>query len=315
MNENEIDFKGLGIINFLNWYQEESMMKISRKKAIKRMAGIGMLGMFGFPKAIGNNLDRYQGLNNRINHSVCRWCYGQKSLKELAEAASEIGIQSVELLNIDEWPVVQKYGLTCAMANGSPLMIPKGFNNPVYHDQLKKDYENIIPRAAEAGLKNVICFSGNREGLDDATGIEHCAKGLDPVVKMAEQYNITLCMELLNSKVDHADYQCDHTTWGVELVDKVGSSNFKLLYDIYHMQIMEGDIIATIRRYKDYIGHYHTGGVPGRNEIDETQELNYRAIMEAIVETGFTGFVAQEFIPTNDDVFSSLRQGIEICDA
>ncbi len=200
------------------------------------------------------------------------------------------------------------------MANGSPLGIEVGFNDPKNHEQLKKDFLELIPKAADHGLKNIICFSGNRNGISDEAGIENCSKGLAPIVKEAQKYGINIVMELLNSKVDHDDYQCDHTTWGVALADKLGADNFKLLYDIYHMQIMEGDVIATIRKYKDYIGHYHTGGVPGRNEIDETQELNYAAIMKAIQATGFDGFVAQEFIPKRKDALASLQQGVKICD-
>ncbi|MEX0719214.1 MAG: TIM barrel protein [Balneolaceae bacterium] len=286
-------------------------MKISRKDAIKSLAGLSLTSYVGLPSL---NFKKAEKNNKRtFKHSVCQWPYGNNTLEEICEAAVEIGIDSVELLDPKDWPTVQKYGLTCAMANSGPYHIPKGFNNPEYHEQLQKDYEDLIPKAAEAGLPNIICFSGNREGMDDETGLENCAVGLEPLVKLAEKLDIVVCMELLNSKVDHPDYQCDHTEWGVKLVDKIGSDHFKLLYDIYHMQIMEGDIIATIRDYSDYIGHYHTGGVPGRNEIDETQELNYKAIMEAISETGFDGFVGQEFIPTNEDVFSSLKQGVEIC--
>lgn len=286
-------------------------MKITRKTALKNMAGISAIGMLGLPHF---SLTTRRMAGNKINHSVCRWPYADKSLEELCGAAVEIGITSIELLNPDEWPVVQKYGLTCAMSNCVPLSLTEGFNDPQNHEKLKKDYFDLIPRAAEAGLKNIICFSGNRNGLDDLSGLENCAKGLDPVVQKAAEYDLTICMELLNSKVDHKDYQCDHTEWGISLCEKVGSPAFRLLYDIYHMQVMEGDIIATIRKHHPYIAHYHTGGVPGRNEIDETQELNYKAIMEAIVETGFTGFVAQEFIPKNDDPFKSLAQAVRICD-
>lgn len=200
------------------------------------------------------------------------------------------------------------------MANSVPLSHTEGFNDPKNHEKLRKDYFSLIPKAAAAGLKNIICFSGNRNGLSDERGIENCAKGLKPILEKASAYSITICMELLNSKIDHPDYHCDHTSWGVDLCKKIGSENFKLLYDIYHMQIMEGDIIHTIQEYHPYIGHYHTGGVPGRNEIDETQELNYLAIMKAIVATGYTGYVAQEFIPKEPDVFRSLRTAIDLCD-
>lgn len=286
-------------------------MGISRKEALKGIASASLLGVLDL--STDNRLERKKDLIQSFRHSVCRWPYGSKSLDELCEAAVDIGIQSIELLNPEDFDTIKRYGLTCAMANSVPLSLTEGFNDPSLHAQLQKDYEALIPVVAEAGFKNIICFSGNRNGLDDDAGLENCAVGLEPVVKKAAEFDLTICMELLNSRVDHADYQCDHTEWGVALCEKLGLDNFKLLYDIYHMQIMEGDIIATIRKYKDYIGHYHTGGVPGRNEIDETQELNYKAIMEAISETGFDGFVAQEFIPKNEDIFASLRQGVEIC--
>jgi hydroxypyruvate isomerase len=188
-----------------------------------------------------------------------------------------------------------------------------GFNQMVNHEWLIPDFEKGIPEVAAAGFPNIICFSGNRRGMNDLEGLRNCAAGLKQLVPLAEEHDVTICMELLNSKVDHVDYQCDHTEWGAALVDMVGSDRFKLLYDIYHMQIMEGDVIRTIRDFSPYIAHYHTGGNPGRHEIDETQELNYRAIMEAILETGFTGHVAQEFIPTRDPM-TSLEQGVRICD-
>lgn len=253
-------------------------------------------------------------LAGNINHSVCRWCYRDIPLEQLCEASKAMGLKSVELLNPDEWKVPIKYGLTCAMSFGSGLGIPKGFNDPQYHQQLLKDYTELIPKAVDHGLKNIICFSGNRNGISDSIGLENCAKGLAPVMKVAEKYKINIVMELLNSKVNHPDYQCDHTPWGVELCKKLGSENFKLLYDIYHMQIMEGDVIATIEKYHTYIAHYHTGGVPGRAEINETQELYYPAIMRAIVKTGYKGFVAQEFIPKGPDALASLKEGVKICD-
>lgn len=253
-------------------------------------------------------------LKGKVNHSVCRWCYNGIPLEELCQAAKNIGLTSIELTGPDEWPVLKKYGLTSAMPNGAGMGIEKGFNDPKYHDELVASYEAVIPKVANAGLKQIICFSGNRNGLDDEKGIENCAVGLKRLMPMAEKHKVTVVMELLNSKVNHKDYQCDKTPWGVALCERVGSENFKLLYDIYHMQIMEGDVIATIRKYHPYISHYHTGGVPGRNEIDETQELNYPAIMRAILETGFKGYVAQEFIPKRNDKIASLKQGVQICD-
>lgn len=255
-----------------------------------------------------------QDLKGKINHSVCRWCYNDIPLEELCKAAKNIGLTSIELVGPDDWPILKKYGLTAAMPNGAGKGIGDGFNNPQLHDELVASYEAIIPKVAQAGLKQIICFSGNRKGLDDEKGIENCAIGLKRLMPIAEKHKVTVVMELLNSKVNHPDYQCDRTAWGAALCDKIGSENFKLLYDIYHMQIMEGDVIATIRKYHKYISHYHTGGVPGRNEIDQTQELNYPAIMKAILETGFKGYVAQEFIPKREDKIASLKQGVQICD-
>jgi hydroxypyruvate isomerase len=249
-----------------------------------------------------------------VNHSVCRWCYQDIPLEDLCKAAKNIGLASIELVGPDEWPILKKYDLISALPWGAGKGIVEGFNNPALHDELIKSYESMIPKVAAAGFNQIICFSGNRKGLDDEKGIENCAVGLQKLMPIAEKYKVTMVMELLNSKVNHKDYQCDHTEWGVALCDKVGSDSFKLLYDIYHMQIMEGDVIATIKKYNKYISHYHTGGVPGRNEIDETQELHYPAIMKAIVETGFKGHVAQEFIPARPDKIASLKQGVEICD-
>ncbi|GIL22798.1 MAG: hydroxypyruvate isomerase [Bacteroidota bacterium] len=286
---------------------------MNRKQALKSIAATAA-GVVALPEMVKAMSKLPETLNNKINHSMCQWCYGSIPLEDLAKAAKEIGLKSIELLNADQWAVVQKHGLTCAMAYATDLGLNKGFNDPSLHEKFLKDYSTSIPKAAAAGLKSVICFSGNANGLSAEQGIENCAKGLAPVMKIAERHNILVQMELLNSKVDHKDYQCDRTEWGVKLVEKLGSPNFKLLYDIYHMQIMEGDVIATIRKYHKYIGHYHTGGVPGRNEIDETQELYYPAIMRAIVETGYTGYVGQEFIPKRPDKLASLKQGVEICD-
>jgi hydroxypyruvate isomerase len=246
-----------------------------------------------------------------IRHSVCRWCYNKIPLEEFARAAKEMGIESIELLGPDEWPVVQKLGLTCALANGT-TSIPDGLNRIENHEKMVPSMIERIAAVAAAGLPSVIVFSGNRKGMADEEGLKNCAIALEQIVPAAEKAGVTVCMELLNSKVNHHDYMCDRTHWGVELVKRVGSERFKLLYDIYHMQIMEGDVIATIRDNAAFIGHYHTGGVPGRNEIDEGQELFYPAIMRAILETGYKGFVAQEFIPKREPL-ASLREGVRIC--
>lgn len=261
--------------------------------------------------------DEKSGGSGKLNHSVCKWCYPKISVEDLAKAGKQFGLQSIELLGPDDWAAAQKQGLTCAMAMNPTVDglggITKAFNRVEHHDKLVAAYEDLIPKAANAGLKNVICFSGNRAGLPDEQGIENCAKGIQRLMAVCEKNKINLVMELLNSKIDHKDYQCDHTAWGVALCQRVGSERFKLLYDIYHMQIMEGDVIRTIKASHQYIAHYHTGGVPGRNEIDESQELYYPAIMKAIAATGFDGFVAQEFIPKRPDALASLEQGIKIC--
>lgn len=289
----------------------------SRRSALKKMAGSAAVAIAGV--SLSHRLSASESileekLKGKINHSVCRWCYSSIEFEDLCKAANNIGLASIELTGPEEWPILKKYGLTSAMPWGAGKGITEGFNNPALHDELVKSYSELIPKAAAAGLNKLICFSGNRNGLNDEKGIENCAIGLKRLMPLAEQYKITLSMELLNSKVDHHDYQCDRTDWGAALCEKVGSEQFKLLYDIYHMQIMEGDVIATIKKNSKYISHYHTGGVPGRNEIDETQELNYPAIMKAIAETGFKGFVGQEFIPKREDKLASLKQGVMICD-
>ncbi len=253
-------------------------------------------------------------LKGNINHSVCRWCYEQIPFEVFCQAVASMGVKSIDLLDPHQWPIAKKYGMTCAMAQGAGMGIERGFNRLEHHDHLVADYEQLIPLAAAAGLPNVICFPGNRDGQDDEEGLVNCARGLKRLMKLAESSQVNVVMELLNSKVDHPDYQCDHTAWGVELCKRVGSERFKLLYDVYHMQIMEGDIISTIRDNADCIAHYHTGGVPGRNEIDRRQEVFYPAVMEAIVATGFQGYVAQEFVPTADEPLESLRAAIAICD-
>jgi hydroxypyruvate isomerase len=281
---------------------------MDRRRSIK----YSILGLFGSPAWLKISTSPVLGLSG-INHSVCRWCYQNIPLPEFADQVKALGIQSIELLSPSEWDTVLDRGLTCAISNGSPLGITKGFNDPDNHHQLLADYARIIPLAAERGIQQIISFSGNRNGLTDEEGWENCARGLEPVLKLAKQYDVKIVMELLNSKIDHPDYQCDRTNWGVTLVEKLGSSHFSLLYDIYHMQIMEGDIIRTIRENIKYISHFHTGGVPGRHELDMSQELNYKAIMEAIRDLDFTGYVAQEFIPQRADAIKSLKKAIEIC--
>jgi hydroxypyruvate isomerase len=298
---------------------------ISRRYALGKLAGAAAAATVA--AAVSKRLaaaDSAAGpaLKGRVNHSVCKWCYSNVSLEDLCAAGKEMGLQSVELLTPGDFPTLKKHGLICAMVSGVPGGITDGFNRLENHDKIVAYFEETIPIVAKAGYPNIICFSGNRRGMDDEKGLENCAIGLKRVVGLAEKHRINVVMELLNSKVNHKDYMCDHTPWGVALCKRVGSERFKLLYDIYHMQIMEGDVIRTIKGDKDagveaaapYIAHYHTGGVPGRHEIDETQELNYATVMKAIVESGFKGHVAQEFIPKRRDVLASLKQGVQICD-
>lgn len=261
------------------------------------------------------------GAEGAVNHSVCKWCYGKIPLEDLCVAAKDIGLQSIELLNPPELEVLKKHDLVCALVTSPRAMvgevevggIEKAFNRLEFHDALVESYENCLKECKEAGANQLICFSGNRDGMDDEVGLKNCATGLKRLMPMAEKLGIVITMELLNSRVDHKDYMCDHSDWGVALCKEVGSDNFKLLYDIYHMQIMEGDLIATIKEDHQYFSHYHTGGVPGRHEIDDSQEIYYPAVMRAIVDTGFKGFVAQEFIPAREDALASLKQGVEIC--
>lgn len=260
--------------------------------------------------------------SSRINHSVCKWCYGGIPLEDLCVAGKEMGLKSVELLMPADFATLNQHGLTCAMVSFPTATTPAGvsvggigkaFNRLEHHDTLVAVYEPHLKAAAAVGAKQVICFSGNREGMSDEQGLENCAIGLKRLLPLAEKLGLTLAMELLNSKRNHKDYMCDHTAWGVALCKKIGSEHFKLLYDIYHMQIMEGDVVDTIRENHTYISHYHTGGVPGRNEIDDTQELHYPAVMRAIADTGYQGYVGQEFIPKRPDKLASLKQALGIC--
>jgi len=258
--------------------------------------------------------DDRPAVKGRINQSVCKWCYGKLPLEKLAAEVKRIGYQSVELLLPNEFPTVKAAGLTCAILGGAS--IPDGLNRKENHEKIEKHLREFIDFAAKEGIPNVICMSGNRKGMPDDVGLDNCVIGLKRVVGYAEEKKVTLCMEGLNSKVDHKDYMYDHTKWGVELCKRVGSERFKLLYDIYHMQIMEGDVIRTIKQDHQYIGHYHTGGNPGRHEIDETQELNYRFVMQAIADLGYTGFVSHEYSPSaGHDPLAELVKAMQICDA
>ena len=291
-----------------NLSRRSALRKIASSAAVTAMAVNLAPSLNAADSAIGSKL------KGRINHSVCKWCYDKIPLEEFCQAAKEIGLKSVELLEVKDFPTLKKHGLICAMVSGVPGGITSGLNRIENHDKIVAFMEATIPIVAEHGYPNIICFSGNRKGMDDEKGLQNCAIGLKRIAPIAEKHKVTVCMELLNSKRDHNDYQCDNSKWGVELCKRVGSEGFKLLYDIYHMQIMEGDVCSTVKENHPYIAHYHTGGVPGRNEIDDTQELHYPRIMQAILNTGFKGFVAQEFIPKRPDVIASLKQGVGICD-
>jgi hydroxypyruvate isomerase len=248
-----------------------------------------------------------------IRQSVSRWCYEKMPLDELCEKGAAMGLKAIDLLKADEWEVPGRYGLVCSMGYGGGGEIRSGMNRVENHAKIEEAFRKSIPRAAKLGVANVITFSGNRGGMSDEEGMRNTIAGLNRVKKIAEDHGVTICMELLNSKVDHKDYMCDHTAWGVRVMETVNSPWVKLLYDIYHMQIMEGDLIRTITENIEWLGHFHTGGVPGRHELDDTQEVNWAGVMRAIAATKFTGFVAHEFIPTRDPM-CSLREALELCD-
>ncbi|HCT23757.1 MAG TPA: hydroxypyruvate isomerase, partial [Chitinophagaceae bacterium] len=248
------------------------------------------------------------------NHSVCRWCYDFLSLEQLCVEVKKIGFAAIDLVGPKDWPILQKHGIDSSMCNGAEIGLTKGWNDKQYHATLIKNYTEYIELVSKAGYKNLILFSGNRNGMDDETGLKNCVEGLKQVMGLAEKKGVVLQIEIFNSKIDHKDYMADKSAWAVELCKRLGSPNFKILYDIYHMQINEGDIIRTIKDNHQYFGHYHTAGVPGRHEIDTTQELYYPAIMEAIVATGYQGYVAQEFIPVAADKIESLRKAVHLCD-
>jgi hydroxypyruvate isomerase len=251
--------------------------------------------------------------NGRLRQSVSRWPYQKIALPEFCRACADMGLTAIDLLEEPDWDVVRQNGLICSMGYAGGGSIADGLNVKANHDKIVENFERMIPRAARAKVPNVITFFGNRRGMPDREAIENCVAGLNRVNRIAEDHDVTICVELLNSKVNHRDYQGDHTAFGVAVVEAVGSPRVKLLYDIYHMQIMEGDLIRTIQAHHRFIGHYHTGGVPGRHELDESQEINWPAVCRAIVGTGFTGYVAHEFVPTRDPL-TSLREAVALCD-
>jgi hydroxypyruvate isomerase len=284
-------------------------MPLSRREAL---AALGALAALHAAPHRLRALDRIVK-NGRLKQSVSRWPYNAIPLRDFCRAVADMGLTAIDLLEEADWPVVREYGLVCSMGYAGGGSIPNGLNVTANHDAIVRNFERLIPRAEELRVPNVITFFGNRRGMPDAQAIDNCVAGLKRVTKVAEDHGVTICVELLNSKVNHADYQGDRTAFGVAVVKAVASPRVKLLYDIYHMQIMEGDVIRTIRDNREYLGHFHTGGVPGRHELDDTQELNWRAICQAIVDTGFTGYLAHEFVPTRDPI-ASLRAAVELCD-
>jgi len=249
----------------------------------------------------------------RIKQSVSRWCYQKIELDELCKRGAEMGLKAIDLLDVAEWDVPRRYGLICSMGYAGGGDIPHAMNRTENHAKIEEAFRKNIPIAAKAGVPNVITFSGNRAGMSDDEGAKNTIAGLNRVKKIAEDNGVTICLELLNSKVDHHDYMCDHTAWGVRVMEAVNSPRVRLLYDIYHMQIMEGDLIRTIQQNIQWLGHFHTGGVPGRHELDDTQEVHWDAVMRGIAAKNFTGYVAHEFVPTRDPL-TSLREAVELCD-
>ena len=250
---------------------------------------------------------------DRIHQSVCQWCYSKMPVEQLAEYAAKIGLRGIDLLKPDQYELPRRYGLVCTMAYAGGGEIGSALNRVDNHAAIEQAFRTNIPLAAKVGVPNVITFSGNRAGMSDDEGAKNTILGLNRVKKIAEDNGVTICLELLNSKRDHHDYMCDHTAWGVRVAQEVNSPNVKLLYDIYHMQIMEGDLIDTIRKNIQWIGHFHTGGVPGRHELDGTQEIQWDGVMRAIADAGFRGYVAHEFIPTADPL-TSLKNAVDLCD-
>ena len=292
--------------------------KSSRRKLLKQLA-VGSIAVAANPiasLAVNSNDEMYK-LKGNINHSVCRWTYNFLPLEELCDLANKIGLKAIDLIGPKEWNVLKSHGLDSSMCNGAEISLTEGWNHTEYHSTLIKNYTDHINLVADAGYKNLICFSGNKKGMDDETGLKNCVDGLKQIMALAEKRGVIIQIEVFNSKVNHPDYMADNTKWTIELCKRLGSPNFKILYDIYHMQISEGDIIATIKKNHEYFGHYHTAGVPGRHEIDDTQELFYPAIIKAVLDTGFKGYLAQEFIPTattKEDKIKALKKAVKLCD-
>jgi hydroxypyruvate isomerase len=289
---------------------ESNRTNLTRRAALK--AGLAATALAPLA-AIAKGEQSVTPRKSRIHQSVCRWCYKDTPLDQLCGYAAQIGLKGVDLLQPEEYEVPHKFGLICTMGYAGGGTIPDALNRVENHAAIEASFRTNIPLAAKAGVPNVITFSGNRRGMADDDGARNTIAGLNRVKKIAEDNGVTICIELLNSKVNHHDYMCDHTAWGVQVMQEVNSPNVKLLYDIYHMQIMEGDLIATITANSQWIGHFHTGGVPGRHELDNTQEVQWDGVMRGIADSGFKGYVAHEFLPVRDP-FTSLREAADLCD-
>jgi len=285
---------------------------VTRREAIT--VSIGAIGSLAASRGPDPTIRPSAHPPGRLKQSASRWCYRSIPLPDLCRAGKAMGLSGIDLLASDDWPIVRQQGLVCSMGYAAIRddFIPRGFNDPANHDLLVGELERALPLAQQHGVPNLIAMFGNRQGRSDVQATDACVTGLKRIAPAAERYGVTICVELLNSKVDHKDYQGDRTAFGANIIAAVGSPRVKLLYDIYHMQIMEGDVIRTIREHANHIGHFHTGGVPGRHELDGTQELNYHAVASAIADTGFTGFMAHEFVPTREPL-TSLKQAVELC--
>jgi hydroxypyruvate isomerase len=287
------------------------MTKLSRRSILKSaISGATVASIPSMSWAEQKDPVRRKG---QIKQSVSRWCYQKIALEELCVYAAQIGLKGIDLLGPDEYEIPGRYGLVCSMAYAGGGEIPTALNRVENHARIEEGFRKNIPLAAKAGVPNVITFSGNRAGMSDEEGAKNTIAGLNRVKKIAEDHGVTICLELLNSKVNHKDYMCDHTAWGVQVMQAVNSPRVKLLYDIYHMQIMEGDLVRTIQENIQWLGHFHTGGVPGRHELDGTQEVQWDGVMRGIVAAKFQGYVAHEFVPTRDPL-TSLREAVDLCD-
>jgi len=290
------------------------MTRISRRSMIRQVASeAAAVSLAATPVFSSTTEQQTPKRKGRIRQSVSRWCYEKIPLEELCEKGAAMGLKGIDLLNEDEWEVPRRYGLVCSMGYGGGGEIRSGMNRVENHAKIEAAFRKSLPQAAKLGVANVITFSGNRGGMSDEEGAKNAIAGLNRVKKIAEDHGVTICMELLNSKVDHRDYMCDRTAWGVRVMEAVNSPRVKLLYDIYHMQIMEGDLIRTIMKNIEWLGHFHTGGVPGRQELDNTQEVNWAGVMRAIAATKYEGYVAHEFLPARDPL-RSLQEAVELCD-